>query len=113
MKPGCGLLQLAALWVGLVPARADPPPPATNGAAPPTRGRPLAAFNPTTPEEAAMLALTRLAGANSLLLEVGYTHVGSGGHSAGVVAQLGLWMPYVFLPGIQVANMGSIVILDV
>jgi hypothetical protein len=69
-------------------------------------------MKPMTPEQAAFLVLSPLAPTNTIELRPSYTTIRPDGHLGGVDVRLGLWMPYVLVPGIKARNMGSIVILD-
>src|SRR5262249_54960430 len=101
----------AVVWivVGTIchPARGDNPAAAT------TDSGPVLAIKTTTPEEAAYLALSPLSSTNTVELRPAYTWIRRKGNLWTVDGRVGLWMPYVLVPGAQASNMGSIVIMDV
>jgi hypothetical protein len=79
---------------------------------PPPPGKPIAAIKPNTPAEAALLSLSPLAATHQMQIQLQYDHIPGDGHSGAVFLRTDLWMPYVFFPGIEAPNMGSIILLD-
>jgi hypothetical protein len=96
------------------PPRAAAAPPATAATTPPVEQAkvPVSAIKTQTPEQAALLALTPLSPTNTIELRPAYTTIRPDGQLGDVDLRLGLWMPYVLLPGIAAPRMGSLIVMD-